>query len=86
MTYAISGCAEVANGDFNDLILLPGGLRFNGCLAGQGENPSCLGMGGVELRTRLELQASKFAILNPVLVYRFRDGAGVLSPKLRVMD
>ena len=43
-------------------------------------------MKGVELRTLLEAQASQFGILNPVLVYRVKDGAGVLSLKLRVMS
>jgi hypothetical protein len=42
-------------------------------------------MKGMDLRTLLESQASKFAILNPALVYRFKDGAGVLGLKLRAM-
>jgi hypothetical protein len=42
-------------------------------------------MGVVELRTFLRRQASKFAFLNPVLVYRFRDSAGVLGSKLRAI-
>jgi hypothetical protein len=38
------------------------------------------------MRTLLESQASQFAILNSVLVYRFKDGAGVLSSKLRLIS
>jgi hypothetical protein len=85
MTHAIACCTEVANGDFNDSILLPGGLRFEGYLAGQSEDPSCLGLGGIELSTFEEVWACKFAFLNPALVYRFRAGTGVLVLKLRVV-
>jgi hypothetical protein len=43
-------------------------------------------MKGVEMRTLLESQANQFTLLNPDLVYRFKDGAGVLSSKLRLIS